>query len=103
MACTTEDAERLLHPLIEQEVQDTGSSCTDCTRRHLARAYLRSINCSQAWMGGPTLNASRQALANDSSGRCFQAAYPDSMTSREFVDKLYDTAACHSRWIEFSP
>ena len=45
-------------------------------------------------IGGPNLESSRAALADDFVQRGeFKQAYPDSLTSEQFVNKLFDTAA----------
>lgn len=80
---------------IEQEFQQSGSFVYRLYKAAFGRKpnYSEFISDRSKVVGGDSLEASKQSLVYEWVLRPdFKAAYPDTMTNTEFVNKLYDTA-----------
>jgi len=80
---------------IEQEFQDTGSYVYRFYKASYGRrpTHAEFVADRALVIGGPNLEAQKQAFANDWVGRAmFQQVYPTTLTSEQFVNKLFDTA-----------
>ncbi|MCU1265634.1 MAG: alkaline phosphatase [Acidobacteria bacterium] len=80
---------------MEREYQDTGSFVYRLYQASAARrpTFKQFITDSRQVIGGPGLEQSKTAFVQSWVQRPeFKAAYPDSMTNAEFVNKLCDTA-----------
>ena len=80
---------------IEQEFQDTGSYVYRFYKASYDRrpTHAEFVADRALVVGGPNLEAQKQAFANDWVGRAaFQQVYPTTMTIEQFVNKLFDMA-----------
>jgi hypothetical protein len=80
---------------IEQEFQDTGSFVYRFYRASYGHrpAYAEFLSDRSKVVGGSNLEANKQAFANEWVGRtAFQQVYPTTMTTPQFVNKLFDSA-----------
>jgi hypothetical protein len=80
---------------IEQEFQDTGSFVYRFYKASYGRRpnYAEFLGDRSQVVGGSNLEANKQAFANNWVNRTvFQQAYPVTMTSAQFVNKLFDSA-----------
>src|SRR5205807_1504054 len=80
---------------VELEFQETGSFIYRFYKASFGRrpTYAEFTSDRGRVVGGPNLEANKQAFANDWVSRpAFQTAFPLTMTPAQFVNKLFDTA-----------
>ena len=83
---------------IEREFQQTGSFVYRLYKASLGRrpTYAEFVPDRSLVVGGSSLESSKQTLAQAWTARAeFKTAYPDSMNSTDFVNKLFDTAGLY--------